>query len=432
MMNTPIYDFVNQYRKRDTLRLHMPGHKGTPLLGFEEYDITEISGADSLYEAQGIIKESEENASSLFGCPTFYSTEGSSHCIRAMLFLAKHTGVKKILAGRNAHKTFITACALLDLDIQWIYGDSSYLSCNISADSLKQAIINEKPDAVYITSPDYLGNLADISSISKICKQYNVLLLVDNAHGAYLKFLEESIHPIDLGAHMCCDSAHKTLPCLTGGAYLHIKDKALAKKAKNALSVFGSTSPSYLILQSLDLVNKYICDGYKEKLKDIILNVQRLKKLLKNKGYCLYEEEPLKITICTKVSGYTGTDFAYQLRKQNIEPEFSDPDFTVLMLSIDSDLEYLEKVLLSIEQKPIITSFPPQFSKPEKILSLKEAMSGDFEEISVVNAQGRIVSQLNIGCPPAVPIIVCGEKIDNNIIECFKYYGIEKCCVIKE
>ncbi|MBQ9131055.1 MAG: amino acid decarboxylase, partial [Clostridia bacterium] len=119
-MITPICDFVQRYAQSRALRLHMPGHKGSPLLGMEALDITEINGADSLYEAQGIIRESEENASRLFDSPTFYSTEGSSQCIRAMLYLillhAKATGKRpRVAAGRNSHKTFLSGIALLDM-----------------------------------------------------------------------------------------------------------------------------------------------------------------------------------------------------------------------------------------------------------------------------------------------------------------------------
>lgn len=430
-MNTPIYDFVKGYKNKHTHRLHMPGHKGNSLLGFEEYDITEINGADSLYEADGIIKQSEENASTIFGCNTFYSTEGSSQCIRAMLFLLKQSGAKKILAGRNAHKTFITAAALLDFNVIWLYGNSSYLSCNIDKEELESQIIKEQPDAVYITSPDYLGNISDIKAISQICKRYNVKLVVDGAHGAYLKFLPNTLHPMDMGADMCCASAHKTLPCLTGGAYLHIKDEKLSNQAKNASSLFGSTSPSYLILCSLDRVNKYVTDGYKQKLSDFILKAEHFKKTLRAAGYTLYEDEPMKITLCTKAYGYTGIDFAQILRNKNIECEFADPDFTVLMLSIDTDLEYLGQVLLSVPKKGEIISFPPRFTKPEKVLSIREAIMSDSEEIDIENAEGRILSQLNVGCPPAVPIAVCGERIDSDIIKCFKYYGIKTCQVVK-
>ena len=210
-MNTPICDFVKNYISQNSKRLHMPGHKGCGLLGFEAFDITEIAGADSLYEAEGIIKESEQNASTLFGCDTFYSTEGSSHCIRAMLYLAlTFSGGKnkKIAAGRNAHKSFLTAAALLDLSVDWLCGrGDNYLSLNLNATDIESYLSSckERPIALYLTSPDYLGNRLNIKEIAAVCHRYGVLLLVDNAHGAYLKFLSNSEHPIDLGADMCSD-----------------------------------------------------------------------------------------------------------------------------------------------------------------------------------------------------------------------------------
>ena len=273
-ITTPIVDFVNEYVKKDISRLHMPGHKGRRYLGCEHLDITEIGGADDLYSANGIIRESEENASSLFRTAyTFYSTEGSTLSIKTMLALvAERDGY--IVASRNAHKSFLHACALLDLDVEWLYPDnfSHLCCCDVTADKVKRVLSCAKklPCAVYLTSPDYLGNILDIKSIAKVCDDYGVPLVVDNAHGAYLAFCEPSMHPIALGAHMCCDSAHKTLPVLTGGAYLHIAKKADERYIKNArskLALFASTSPSYLILQSLDMCNKTLADGYVENLK---------------------------------------------------------------------------------------------------------------------------------------------------------------------
>ena len=375
-MDTPICDFVKKYSEADSLRFHMPGHKGKDFLGIERLDITEINGADSLYEAEGIIKTSEKNATSLFGCPTFYSTEGSSQCIRAMLYLvvlyAKLQGKKPlILAGRNAHKTFLSAAALLDFDIEWINprSNESYLSCNVNADELDKQLENAavKPVAIYLTSPDYLGNCADIKLISDVCHKHNVLLTVDNAHGAYLKFLSESVHPIDKGADICCDSAHKTLPALTGGAYLHVSDNAhdiIRNNVKNALALFGSTSPSYIILQSLDAMNRYINDGYKEKLMSVISGISSLKNKLSGIGYSFIGNEPLKLTIETKKYGYTGYDFAYILEKNNIICEFSDQDYVVLMLTPEnerSNLEFLENVLSGIPRLSEIAVSPPEF-----------------------------------------------------------------------
>ena len=430
-MNTPICDFLHKYNNSNTLRLHMPGHKGENLLGFESFDITEIEGADSLFEANGIIKESEENASKIFGCPTFYSTEGSSLCIRAMLFLAKQQGIKKILAGRNAHKVFITACALLDIEIEWFYGDFSLLSCKSDNKEFKKALKNSDASAVYITSPDYLGYISNIAQISQICKETSKMLMVDNAHGAYLKFLEPSLHPMGLGADMCCDSAHKTLPCLTGGAYLHIKDECLAQKAKNALSVFASTSPSYLILASLDNLNKILNDDYKDKLNKFALKAENLKTGLKSIGYNIFGSEPLKITLCTKFYGYSGVDFACILRNNNIECEFADNDFLVLMLSINTDLEKIYETLSAVKPLTPIKDFLPIFRKIEQKISVREALFSDYEEIDIEKAEGRILANTTLSCPPAISIAVCGEEITKDTIEVFKYYGIKKCRVVK-
>lgn len=438
-MKTPILDFTKNYISKKGLRLHMPGHKGCGPLGFEAFDITEFVGADSLYEADGIIKLSEENASNIFGANTFYSTEGSSLSIRAMLYLTVSFLGKKplIAAGRNAHKAFLTAAALLDFDIDWLTGDENYLSLNITPDYLEQYFkTNPLPQALYLTSPDYLGNTLDIKKISEVCHKYNVLLLVDNAHGAYLKFLSPSMHPIDLGADICTDSAHKTLPALTGASYLHIAktaDPYFKENAKIALSLFGSTSPSYLILQSLDALNPILTD-YGAKLEDYIPKVENLKQSLKNKGFSLVGNEPLKITIAPKSYGYLGSELAQILIKNNMVPEFFDPDYLTLMLTTDigaNELAHLERVLLSVPQKPPITEKPPVIPLPKRQMSPKSACHQKVITLPVGDCLGKVLALGTVGCPPAVPIIAGGEIVDENVINAAKYYGIKTFTVIK-
>ena len=446
-MKTPICDFVNEYVINKAERLHMPGHKGKEFLGFEAYDITEIDGADSLYEANGIIKESEKNASELFGCDTFYSTEGSSQCIKAMVHLAtlhaKSRGKSPLIAaGRNAHKAFMSALALTDCGVKWIYpeNDNSYLTCNITAKSLKKFLDGSEttPSAVYITNPDYLGNTVDIKAISEVCKSHDILLLVDNAHGAYLKFLHESKHPMDMGADLCCDSAHKTLPVLTGGAYLHISKNAepfFKENAKNALMLYGSTSPSYLIMQSLDRANKYIADGYRENLADFCMKVSKLKHQLTERGFTLCGNEMLKITINTKPYGYYGTEIAESLKSKNLFCEFCDPDFIVFMLTPetkDTTLDKLYNSLTEFEKKEKISENPPAISASNTVMTVREAIFSPCETIPANQSIGRILAQANVACPPAVPIAVCGEIITEQSVKCFDYYGIKECIVIKE
>lgn len=445
-MKTPICDFVNAYNKRKTLRLHMPGHKGMDNLGFESMDITEIDGADSLYEAQGIIRESENNAGMLFGAHTFYSTEGSSLCIRAMLYLATlHANSKgervTVLAGRNAHKTFLSAVALLDIDVEWIYpeGEATYVSCPMSAERLEEKLSSykNKPTAVYLTSPDYLGNMLDIKAIADVCHKYGALLLVDNAHGAYLKFLNPSAHPIDLGADMCCDSAHKTLPVLTGGAYLHISrasQKMLADRAKDALALFGSTSPSYLILQSLDNANRYISEEYYEKLKQFVADVSALKNALVKNGYKTVGDEPLKITIVTSAYGYSGFEFAEILASHNIICEFCDPDFVVLMLTPElgkDAVNTIKSVLLGIGRKQCNAIEAPRIAVMQKAMSVRAAMLSVSEIVASSESVGRILAAPSVSCPPAVPIAAPGEELSESAVDAFIYYGIKEVTVVK-
>ena len=444
-MDTPICDFVREYAQANICRMHMPGHKGAAHFGMEQLDITEIQGADSLYEAEGIIAKSEANASELFGCRTLYSTEGSSQCIRAMLYLislyAKQQGRKPLIAaGRNAHKAFLTAAALLDVDISWLYSKSavSYLSCDLTPEELEEHLqtAQEKPVAVYLTSPDYLGVLSDIPAIARICHRHGTLLAVDNAHGAYLKFLPQSAHPIDLGADICCDSAHKTLPVLTGGAYLHLSagmDAAVGAQAKNALMLFGSTSPSYLILQSLDAANPYLLH-YPARLQKLLPKLEALQNRLRQQGYPLYGNETLKLTIQAKPYGYTGTQLAELLRQQKIEPEFADPDYLVLMLSAETGeetLSCLEQALCRIPPLPPITETCPAFAPGQPVMTIRDAALACSELLPVEQCRGRILAMPTVGCPPAVPILVCGEQIDDHAISCFAYYGIDRCFVVK-
>lgn len=442
-MKTPIVSFLRSYQEKSPVRMHMPGHKGAGILGFEGMDLTEIYGADELFAAEGIIKESEQNASSLFGCPTYYSTQGSTLCIQTMCTIlcqdAKSKGKKpKILAGRNAHRSFIHAAALLDFEIEWLYGNSDYLSCKIHAEDLEKAIIESLPTAVYLTNPDYLGNLLDIQSLASVCKKHDVLLAIDNAHGAYLRFLEPSLHPIDLGADLCCDSAHKTLPVLTGGAYLHLSDslnQVWKNDVKHFMEYFSSTSPSYLIMASLDATNEVLDTTFKKSLSECIQRVDGLKNTLTQHGYTILSGEPMKITISTKEFGYTGNEIANLLMECDIYPEFYDSDYIVLMPSpynTKDDFERLQKCLCGIDRKPILINKPPKLEQSKKAMNVRQALFSSSITLDVSKSLGQVCSSVTVSCPPAILPVIPGEVISESSIEVMKYYGIETVRVVKE
>ena len=444
-MDTPICDFIRQYAESKPARFHMPGHKGRPILGCEPLDLTEIDGADNLYGARGIIAESEANAGRLFGCPTFYSAQGSSLAIQAMLYLAvtlrKPSGKRPVLlAGRNAHKTLIHTAALLDIDVRWLYPKAAetYQSCTVTPADAEAAIMQteEQPCALFLTSPDYLGNVTDVSGVADVCRRYSVPLLVDNAHGAYLKFLSPSRHPIDQGADMCCDSAHKTLPVLTGGAYLHISPAAsplYAEKAREAMALFGSTSPSYLILQSLDRANVYL-ETYPETLSVLTKKTADLKEALAAYGYQLPGSEPMKLTVAAKNFGYTGNELAAFLKTANLICEYHDPDYMVCMLTPDNtedEIKQLYTVLTSLPRRTPLDNCLPSYQIPRQVLSPRTACLSPSERLPAKKCEGRILASAAVSCPPAVPIVMCGEEIDKNAVALFKYYGIDSCSVVK-
>ena len=439
-MNTPIYDFLWEYKNNQTTRLHMPGHKGHGPLGIEAYDLTEVNGADSLYEASGIIKESEENATLLFGSGhTYFSTEGSSQCIRAMLYLAtmqRKDGEKPvILAARNVHKSFLYAAALLDLEVIWVYPkeNESLCRCSILPEEIEEVLRSTEKNvmAVYVTSPNYLGEMTDIQGIHKICKKYNLKLLVDNAHGAYLHFLKDRIHPLDLGADFVCDSAHKTLPVLTGGAYLHLSkslEKEYFESARNALALFGSTSPSYLTLASLDLCNLYLKDHIEEDLNRFLVTVGETKKRLLNQSYSILPSDPLRITIQGD-----GLFLAQKLREEQIECEYADPDYLVLMLTCNNtkeELEHLTQVLGLNQSVPTEKMLPSLKMAPQK-MSVREAIMSGQTLLPVGESLGRICASPTVSCPPAIPIVVSGEEITKNALALLEYYGITEIHVVK-
>ena len=434
-MNTPVADFVQRYAKAGTARLHMPGHKGRCFLGCEPWDITEIHGADALYEAEGILAESEANAAALFGSQrTCYSTEGSSQCIRAMLYLAvAASGSHTVVAARNVHRAFVSAAALLDLEIRWLWPEESrsLCGCPISPAQLEETLnsLPEPPAAVYLTSPDYLGGMAQIPALAQVCHQHGTLLLVDNAHGAYLRFLQPSLHPLDLGADLCCDSAHKTLPVLTGGAYLHLSPTApaqLAPLAKSALGLFGSTSPSYLTLASLDLCNRYLAEGYPQRLAEAVERLAELRERLTAAGWRVEPSDPLRVTVAAP-RGVTGQELAGQLRRQGAECEYADRDFLVLMATPENTPEELAQAAAALGQCPGEAN-PPQLplARGERACSIRQAAFAPRETVDAAHSLGRVCGLPTVGCPPAIPIAVSGERITPEALALFAYYGIEQ------
>ena len=463
-MRLPITEFLKEYdADKEIVRLHMPGHKGK----FADCsdDITEVQGADSLYEADDIIYESEKMTSELFGTRrTFYSTEGSSQVIKAMCYLAVRYAAAKtkdntrtdfvIAASRNAHKSFINASMLMQFDIAWLPSEDeeySICKCNVTPAGLRKYLTEykEKSDktlaAVFITSPDYLGNMLDIRGLSEVAHEFDTLLICDNAHGSYLKFVGGDMHPISNGADMTTDSAHKTLPVLTGGAYMHISKNApegLEAQARQGLLLFGSTSPSYKIMRSMDLALERINP---QQYAECAEHMKELKDSLREMGIEIYGDEPLKLTIDLRHSDIDGNSLKKELREKKIVCEYGEPDFVVTMWSpfneypveFDRFKKAVKEAIEAAEKNPdeaVIVAKRDSSAIRHKRFVLPEVVYQPYQtllmkrKIVKVNAdlEGEVAADNLTGCPPAITPIIAGERFSKDVIDILEFYGVEE------
>ena len=356
-------NFLQGYAEKKGLRMHMPGHKGRcdnpELNAAYQWDITEIAGADSLFEAEGILRQGEKQTAEIYQTPACcWSAGGSTLCIQAMLTQMKAEN-RVVIAARTVHRAFLNSCVLLDLHVKWIFPRTGGVIAGKydPADFEKALQETKDPACVYVTSPDYAGNLQDIRALAEICRKYGARLLVDNAHGAHLAFLRENLHPIALGADYCCDSAHKTLSALTGGAFLHMRDPERVQDMKRHMQLFGSTSPNYLILESLEACTGWLWE-HGEEIRKCEENIEKLRKRLEGK-YQLQGKDPMHLTIAAN-----GILLADALRKFSIECEYADKTCLVLLLSpmmTEQEFAELEMILLACEAKPAeeIPALPP-------------------------------------------------------------------------
>lgn len=442
-MNPPIKSAVLEYLESGRAPFHMPGHKGRAALGLDfKMDITEVDGVDSLYHSQSVIKQCEEAFSRIYGTAgSFISAGGSTLCIQTMLALASHRG-KKIIAGRMIHSSAAAAMSLLDMEPVWIYTPTAVSGQGISGLSIPVSsvqvdkMLKKNPDAaaVYITSPDYFGQMADIKAISEVCHSYDVPLLVDNAHGAHLGMF--GIHPAQLGAAMCCDSLHKTLPVLTGGAILHIMDSRFMQTAKECMAVFGSTSPNYLIMLSIEGSLGEFEGEMPQRYITVADEISSLRSLAAGRGLqVLYNCEPMRLTIGYACCGWSDSSFGSFIRSCGVEPEYIGGGVCVLMASAyttEEDFVSLKKALNSFvpnKNSGTSESLPVQSSLP-RMCSMRSAMLSPRRKVAVKDSTGRTCAEVVSTCPPGIPLLVPGELITPAAVQMLEQAGIEQISVV--
>ncbi len=430
-MKTPICDFLADYTKSGRLRLHMPGHNGE-----FPHDITEIYGADSLYESDksgGIICCSENLASVNFKAGrTFYSCGGSTLAIQTALAVLKSQGCKTVAASRYSHKSLVSAAALLGLNIKWLY-PREYLSADMEID----AAAFDGVDAVFITNIDYYGGT--FKSWDKIPQ--DMPIVCDNAHGAYLAFMSKEkfgtdyLHPMERGrAVISAESAHKTLPVLTGGAYLHFSKGMDCSRAKEFMGMFGSSSPSYMVLESIDRFNNMISTDA-ELVDRACGAVAMAKSDLIKSGVPIKASDPLRIVIDAKEWGYTGYDYAAELRNNGAECEMADENYVVLLFSAVTTVQEAQRAALAVKfvkQRPRLEKKVYPVVHTRQQLPFAQALYGEQKLVAIESSVGAVCGSLIAPCPPCVPLVMPGEEITMEAAAALKMYGVTQVSVVSK
>jgi len=402
---------------------HMPGHKRVfnknSLIPYE-IDITEVDGFDNLHNMEGVLKETAMLASELFGSIfSFPLVNGSTCGILAGIYSLSREN-KNILIARNCHKSVYNAAEILNLNTHYIMPDIDEYGVfvQMSPDDIEESIIENDIGLVVVTSPSYEGVISDISAIYEVCKKHNAYLLLDCAHGAHLSFYDEKNNPLPY-CDICVMSLHKTLPALTQTAVLNVCSRRVDENLVNhALSVFETSSPSYILLASIDECLRYIKYNRSdfEKSKLLLKQFYKDTKALQNLKVFHYDDL-CKIIIASN----DGSHLAKMLRKEKIEIEMASSDYVVLIATVSDtkkSLNILKKALFKIDK-----NFPP-FKKGclsypkicDKVLSATDAQKEKGEFLDFTECENRISLEYIWAYPPGIPVVVPGEKISRDLI----------------
>lgn len=424
-------DILECYSKSNMYPFHMPGHKRM-LDGCYKIDMTEVEGVDDLHDPQDVIAKEQERMAKHFGAKkSFILVGGSTVGNLAGIYGVCNEG-DTILIQRNSHKSVYNATMLRHLHVEYLESsiDENGIFQAITLEKIKQKLEdNRKISAVVLTSPSYEGYHCKIEDIAKVCHEKNVILIVDQAHGAHLGFHEAFTNSAVKYADIIIQSLHKTLPCLTQTAALHISgDRVNVNKIKEAIDIYETSSPSYVLMNSVseclnfleengDLFGKYVDNltCFYEKCG----NLKNLKIITKR----IETKDPGKIIISTKDTNITGIELAKILRtKYEIETEMASFSYVLAMTSVMdskegfSRLEHALKIIdAEIESGKI--AVPNLLIDYVKKMEIFEAKAGNEILLELKEAKGKISSSMVCLYPPGSPLLVPGELITEEIID---------------
>lgn len=509
MQEQSIYEKLEAYAKSDAYPFHMPGHKRRVdwMANVYDIDITEIDGFDDLHHAEGMIKEGMERMAHAVGAKqSYYIVNGSTCGILAAIYGSCPQGAT-VAVARNTHKSVAHAILLRGLKPIYIYPqnvDNLCISGQVIHKDVEKAY-EQSPDiaAVILTSPTYEGIASDIRAIADVVHAHNGILIVDEAHGAHLPYAqniqianepqrqnpltakESKVRIADLametrlpysaiheGADIVIQSLHKTLPCLTQSAALHIcSDRVDVKKIERALHIFETSSPSYVLMAGMDLCVRYMQKEGAQKLRELTNRLQLFYERSKNwkQLWFLYPEmeakriqaqqieeqqlrvnqnKPCQVDKNLPIVDYTKIVFGARgyvnsgrhlheilHDRYHLQPEMSAPDYVILMTMLTDTEEgfsrleaalseindELEKGVLSWEKKDCVTP-SPAFVPLRQAMFPIEAAEAETIPMLLEEAEGKISAETIYVYPPGCPFLMPGEEISAELLELVRYY----------
>ncbi|QIW78400.1 aminotransferase class I/II-fold pyridoxal phosphate-dependent enzyme [Bacillus tequilensis] len=448
-MNTPLYKALIQHARRNSHSFHVPGHHNgdvffddaksifDPLLTI---DVTELSGLDDLHHPSGVIKEAQELVSQLYGsAESFFLVNGTTVGNLAMILSVCEPG-GPILVQRNCHKSVFHAVDLAGAEPVYLAPDidkAMHVPTHVPLDTIKEALA-AYPHAkgLVLTNPTYYGHSADLTEIISEAHHYGIPVLVDEAHGAHF-VLEEPfpVSALKMGADIVVQSAHKTLPAMTMGSYLHIGKGCRVNRDRVAdyLKRLQSSSPSYPIMASLDIARAYVQRIIEEqKLPDIMQRIQSLKQTFDSLTNAeavkpadpRMTTDPLKLTIRSK-RGHSGYTLQNILERANIFTELADENQVLLVLPLGGARRINAETMKSIDEE--IEKTPPDQmfvsaewgAQPVTVLPYQKKVLHTFkkEYVDFNEAAGRLNAEDIIPYPPGIPMVMAGERITKESVE---------------
>ena len=464
---TPLLDAIVDYTTDRPVYFKIPGHryeKGISLRwrqwtgdGIFRFDLTEAEGLDDLHEPEGVIREAQELAAEVFHAKKTYFLVNGTTCGNEAMVLASVKEGEKIMVARNAHKSVLMGLTLsgaVPIYLMPKQDPATGLWGSLTPETVEEGF-RQHPDckAVFLVSPTYYGVCSDIRGIAEICHRHGAVLLVDEAHGGHLYFQKEGtatetlpLGAILQGADLCAQSMHKVTGSLTQSSLLHVgSDRVDLGGLENCLHMVQSTSPSYLLMTSLDVARYELALHGDEMLARGLKLAQMARETIKKipgifcvgeeaRGEAIYDLDLVRLVISAEDLGLSGYQLADRLYEEyKIGMELSDDRYVVAVVTYaneESDMKRLAEALEDISRKETgkkkedsahaamrpVPEIPPMIDTP------RQAFFKEKKRIPWREAKGQIAAEALIPYPPGIPLVNPGELVTEEIWEYMEEY----------